>query len=89
MRLAIAFGLTILLLGFALVLGEGEKKAKKKSILDFNEADVERIFQEWEVRACTCVCISLVPRLCLSKLSTVNHERAYEPTTSMCGILLY
>jgi len=31
----------------------GERK--KKSILDYDEADVERIFQQWEVRHCGCV----------------------------------
>ena len=27
----------------------GKDTKKKKSILDYNEADVERIFREWEV----------------------------------------
>ena len=43
--IAFLCGLLVLQAGSA---GEKDKK-KKKSILDYNDADVERIFQEWEV----------------------------------------
>ncbi len=59
MRPQIAF---VLLLGFSLAVGEREK-VKKKSILDYNEADVERIFQEWEVHTVSLGNPSHVTRL--------------------------
>ena len=34
-----------------------EVKKKKKSVLDYNDADVERIFREWEV----CILLNIDP----------------------------
>lgn len=37
--------LALLVTAASVICAEG----KKKSVLDYNDADVERIFQEWEV----------------------------------------
>ena len=42
----------------------------KKSILDYNEADVERIFQQWEVR--TWHELSLIPIPSRKRLSIIT-----------------
>lgn len=44
-----AAALALLVCAYLLPLVVAEE-AKKKNILDYNDVDVERIFQEWEVR---------------------------------------
>ena len=44
------FFVVVLIFASLLVWGTREGEGKKKSILDYDEADVERIFQQWEVR---------------------------------------
>ena len=67
--------LVVAVLVFASLLVEASARGGKgkKSILDYNEADVERIFQQWEVR--TWHKFSLVPTVPLEngKKGVVNR----------------
>lgn len=44
-----------------LVVGSaGEKAKKKKSLADYTEADLERLYDEWEENDDVCLCIIIV-----------------------------
>ena len=61
----------VLVFASLLVMEASARAGKgKKSILDYNEADVERIFQQWEVR--TWHKLSLVPIPSRKRLSIIT-----------------